>query len=82
MSAGKRKGVETVEVERPDVTDLIALLFTGKREWEVGDVKHVTVDNERVFTLDLHLFDPIFELFDPENKNMTDSLLYNMANNK
>ena len=82
MSAGKRKGVETVEVERPDVTDLIALLFTGKREWEVGDVKHVTVDNERVFTLDLHLFDPIFELFDPENKNMTDSLLYNMANHQ
>ena len=82
MRAGKTKEVETAEVERPDMTDLITLLFTGKREWEVGDVKHVTVDNdsERVFTLDLQLFDNIFELFDPENKNMTESLLYNMAN--
>ena len=69
-------------MERPDVTDLIALLFTGKREWEVGDVKQVRVDNERVFTLDLQLFDNIFELFDPDNKNMTESLLFNMANHR
>ena len=78
MKAGKARGVETVE--RPDVTDLIALLYTGTREWEVGDVKHLAVDSERVFTLDLQLFDHIFELFDPDNKNVTESLLYNMAN--
>ena len=78
MKAGKARGVETVE--RPDVTDLIALLYTGTREWEVGEVKHVRVESERVFTLDLQLFDHIFELFDPDNKNVTESLLYNMAN--
>lgn len=74
------KSAESVEIKRPDVSDLIALLFTGKREWEVGDVKRVTVDGKRRETFDPRLFENIFEMFDPENKNVTGSLLFNMAN--
>ena len=73
------KSVKSVEIVRPDVSDLIALLFTGKREWEVGDVKRVTVRSE---TFDPRLFENVFEMFDPENKNVTGSLLANVANHR